>query len=80
MTDGSIRVRVLSVNGGRVRLRIAAPGEVQVVRSEQTHGDGNSTQGTASASCGGNSGRKEVRQVRDCKWLRINPLGIGMSV
>ena len=34
--DGQIRVRVLSIDGGRVRLGISAPRSVPVMRSELT--------------------------------------------
>jgi carbon storage regulator len=34
LIDGCIRVRVLSIEGGRVRLGIVAPRSVPVVRSE----------------------------------------------
>lgn len=34
LIDGNIRVRVLSIDGGRVRLGISAPRSVPVARSE----------------------------------------------
>lgn len=38
--DGNIRVRVLGVFGGRIRLGIDAPPEIAVRRSELEHCDG----------------------------------------